>query len=148
MDQAGFHDAAPLVLRHDDHGDLASLHPWLDEQAAAWHLPEAMLHGMRVALEEAVMNAAMHGFTPGTSGLIVVRARRDTGMVMLIVEDRGRAFDPTTAGIHPRPETLHDLEPGGLGLTLLRHYCKDMHHERTGGLNLLTLRFPLPTVMS
>jgi hypothetical protein len=38
---------------------------------------------------------------------------------------------------------LLDAEPGGLGIKLLRHYCKDISYARESGRNRLTLGFPL-----
>ena len=64
--------------------------------------------------------------------------------VTFVVEDTGRAFDPSAAPVPARPASLLDAEPGGLGLTLLRHYCSDLTYERIGDRNRLTLRFPLP----
>jgi len=122
--------------------DLARLHPWLDERLRS--LPRPMHHGLRVTLEEAVMNVAMHGFAPGASGEIIIRSRVSPDATIFVVEDSGRAFDPSTAPSPARPANLLDAEPGGLGLTLLRHYCADLTYERIGDRNRLTLRFPLP----
>jgi len=120
--------------------DLARLYPWLDERAAARRLPKPMLHGMHVALEEAAANAAMHGFPDE----IQVRLCCSDAAATLVVEDNGRAFDPTVVSPAARPASLAETKPGGLGLMLLRHYCADVNYERAGARNRLTLRFPLP----
>lgn len=122
--------------------DLERLHPWFDIEART--LPNALRHGMRVALEEAVMNAVMHAFPPNGSGEITVRLRISPGAAALFVEDSGRAFDPTAAPSAGRPASLQEAEPGGLGLTLLRHYCHDITYQRVAERNRLMLRFPLP----
>ena len=128
------------VLRVDSANtdDLARVHPWLDAETR--HLPVAMRHGMGVALEEVVMNVTMHG---GSSGAITVVMVSSTDAATLIVEDSGRAFDPTAAPAQEPPTSLADARPGGLGLILLRHYCKDISYARVGERNRLTLRFPL-----
>jgi serine/threonine-protein kinase RsbW len=123
--------------------DLERLYPWLDEQDAVGNLPKATTNAMHIALEEAVMNVAMHGFPPGDPGEVSVQLDVSATSASLVVEDTGRAFDPTTAADRERPANLLEAEPGGLGLTLLRHYCKDIHYERVGERNRLTLRFPL-----
>jgi anti-sigma regulatory factor (Ser/Thr protein kinase) len=122
--------------------DLTRLHPWFD--ALARDLPNAMHHGMRVALEEAVMNVAMHAYPPNASGEIMVRLRTCPEAATLLVEDSGPAFDPTRASFRERPVSLPDAEPGGLGLPLLRHYCRDISYTRVGERNRLLMRFPLP----
>jgi len=131
----------PAVL-HIDHADLDRLHPWLDAVTA--HLPNAMRHAMGVALEEAVLNAATHGYPPDESGEITVEARTTHDGIALVVEDTGRAFDPTTVPAPEPPASLADAEPGGLGLVLLRHYCEHIRYERAGQRNRLTMRFPFP----
>jgi serine/threonine-protein kinase RsbW len=127
------------VLRLDSGSaeDLARLHPWLD--AAIASVPVAMHYGMRVALDEVVMNIAMHAFPPGGSGEITVRLLVSPDTAVLFVEDSGRAFDPSAL-----PIPLPRLDPGGLGLTLLHHYCRDIVYRREGEQNRLMLRFPLP----
>jgi anti-sigma regulatory factor (Ser/Thr protein kinase) len=124
--------------------DLARLYPWLDTQADARHLPKTVLARMHVALEEAVMNVAMHAFSPGEPGEITVRLDTSPDGAALVVEDSGRPFDPTAAPSPERPTSLSEARPGGLGLTLLRHYCREISYARIGDRNRLTLRFPLP----
>jgi serine/threonine-protein kinase RsbW len=119
--------------------DLDRLHPWLDAEAG--DLPTAIRHGISVALEEAVMNVAMHAFPAGESGEIAVALHAAPDGVTLVVEDTGREFDPTTAPSAARPASLSEAEPGGLGLTLLRHYCDNIRYERVAARNRLTLRF-------
>jgi serine/threonine-protein kinase RsbW len=124
--------------------DLARLYPWLDTQAEARHLPKAALAGMHVALEEVVLNAAMHAFAPGEPGEITVHLNTAPDTAALVVEDCGHPFDPTTAPSTERPASLADAQPGGLGIILIRHYCREITYERIGNRNRLTLRFPLP----
>jgi anti-sigma regulatory factor (Ser/Thr protein kinase) len=123
--------------------DLGRLYPWLDGVAAAHRVPGPTLQKMHVALEEAVMNVAMHAYGPGASGEITVRLLASPDSAALVVEDAGPAFDPTAAVARPRAASLEEAEPGGLGLTLLRHYCSDIGYERADDRNRLTLRFSL-----
>lgn len=59
---------------------------------------------------------------------------------MLTVEDAGCRFD---ASVTPPAREAAEIEPGGLGLGLLHHYCNDLVYERVGERNRLTTRFPL-----
>lgn len=129
----------------DDPNSLASLYGWLDEAAQtaapAMTLSAATLQAMHVALEEAVMNVAMHAFPAGTQDGIVVSLLASAEAAILTVEDDGPPFDPTRPAAASSAASLEDAEPGGLGLRLLRHYCPDIGYERDGGRNRLTLRF-------
>jgi anti-sigma regulatory factor (Ser/Thr protein kinase) len=123
--------------------ELGRVYPWLDGEAAARNMPGATVHRMHVALEEAVMNAAMHAYGLGAEGHITIRLRASPDTAALLVEDDGPAFDPTAAEPAPRAASLEEAVPGGLGLTLLRHFCGDIGYERIGDRNRLTMRFPL-----
>jgi serine/threonine-protein kinase RsbW len=118
--------------------DLDRLYPWLEAEAA--NLPKPVRHAMHVAAEEIVMNAAMHAFAQDDPGRIIVSLEIVNGFAALTIEDTGAAFDPIAA---PVPGRFAGLEPGRLGLVLLRHYCQDIRYERAGDLNRLTMRFPL-----
>jgi anti-sigma regulatory factor (Ser/Thr protein kinase) len=122
--------------------DLARLYPWLDTEAREHGVPDAIAQRMHVALEEAVMNVAMHAYAPGEDGEITIRLLTAPDEVVLVIEDAGPEFDPTLAQRRPRATRIEDAQPGGLGLTLLRHFCSDISYQRAGKTNCLTLRFP------
>ncbi|HEX3996009.1 MAG TPA: ATP-binding protein [Acetobacteraceae bacterium] len=132
------------VLRIDSAspGDLDRLHPWFD--AVSGRMPPTIRHGMRVALEEVVLNAANHGFTANAPGEITVRLQIGPLSAALCVEDSGRPFDPAKAPARPPSAHLLDATPGQLGLVLLHHYCHDLTYERVGQRNRLIMRFPFP----
>ncbi|HQT63980.1 MAG: hypothetical protein B7Z75_03645 [Acidocella sp. 20-57-95] len=121
--------------------ELSRLYPWFAEAAARHSLPSALVQKMHVVLEESVMNVAMHAYAPGSQEEITIRLHAQTGMAELVVEDHGPAFDPVAAPEKPRAESLLDAEIGGLGLRLVRRFCKDISYARVDGTNQLTLRF-------
>ena len=121
---------------------FSQLYPWLEEVALRHGVPDAALFGVHVALEEAVVNAAMHGVAPGEAVDIVVSFRVEPEALEVVVEDGGAAFD-TAAAVPVAPSVrLQEDRPGGLGLTLLHRFCKDLRYERRQERNFLTLRFP------
>jgi anti-sigma regulatory factor (Ser/Thr protein kinase) len=93
---------------------------------------------MHVALEEAVMNVAMHAFPAGARGEIRIALIDAGDSVELVVEDNGMEFDPTR--FFASPQTA-GLQTGGQGLKLIRHYCSDIRYERAGEWNRLWLCF-------
>ncbi len=98
---------------------------------------------MHVALEEAVMNVVMHGLSPAHAQEVLVQLIGLPDKAVLVVEDGGTPFDVTEAAEKARPRSLLDAEPGGLGIKLLKHYCKDISYTREAGRNRLTLGFAL-----
>ena len=138
MEDAG----SELRIDSTNASEIERLHPWFD--CAARNLPPVVQHGMRIALEEAVMNAASHGVVPGGQGEISVQLRIAPDCATIFVKDSGLPFDPSVSLQRVQPSSLHEAEPGGLGLVLLHHFCPDINYARVGERNILTLRFPLP----
>jgi anti-sigma regulatory factor (Ser/Thr protein kinase) len=133
----------PELLLTADRAELGRVFPWLDEQAAGGQIPPRLLHRMHVVLEEAVANAALHGFPSGQPGRIAVRLAIEPDAAVLLVEDTGMPFNPSAAPERQHAATLADLEPGGWGLTLIHKFCPGVAYQRQNGVNVLTLRFPL-----
>lgn len=120
---------------------MQRLSAWIDWRAEALKLSGAQLHAVRLCLEEAVMNVIMHGMVPGPDPGIVVRLDRTVDGLFAEIEDRGPAFDPLAIAPSTRPRNLEEAEPGGFGLTLIRHYARTAAHERIDGANLLRMTF-------
>ncbi len=123
--------------------DLRLVYPWLDAVATTVVTPE-ILSAMHVVLEEAVANVVMHGFSPGQDGTIALRFAAEPGGVTLMIEDDGKAFDPSAAALPRLAGSLAEATVGGRGLTLIRRFCPAIAYERRDGRNHLRLRFTLP----
>jgi serine/threonine-protein kinase RsbW len=139
---AGPGDGLEVLRITTEFADLARLYPWLDDAGFRCGVPKPLLQSMQVVAEEAVMNVAMHAYVPGSQGEVIVRLKTQADTAVLVVEDTGPPFDPVAAPEKPRAKDLIEAPPGGLGLKLLRHYCKDISYARTNELNQLTMRFP------
>jgi serine/threonine-protein kinase RsbW/sigma-B regulation protein RsbU (phosphoserine phosphatase) len=121
----------------------AGLYAWLDEALPGGAAPADTLARMHVALEEAVVNAVLHGFPDGGAGEITVRLSLAEDTAQLTIEDNGLAFDPTAAPEPAHARSLSDAAPGGWGLALIHKFCPTAAYERRGETNRLTLRFAL-----
>jgi serine/threonine-protein kinase RsbW len=96
-----------------------------------------------LAVDEVCANLVQHaevGTFPGPTRVIVRRSGMDA---IIVVEDRGRPFDPTDA---PAPDLDSDWEDrriGGLGWFLVRQMVDELLYDSTtdtdGSLNRLTL---------
>jgi serine/threonine-protein kinase RsbW len=97
--------------------------------------PERDRYAMRLALEEAVLNAVRHGNQSDPSRRVQVEIRLDADRVLAEVEDEGAGFDPRKV---PDPTDPANLErPGGRGLLLMRHYATWLRFNERG--NRVTL---------
>jgi serine/threonine-protein kinase RsbW len=101
------------------------------------------LFDVRLALEEAIVNAVKHGNRNDPAKQVRVRYRVTAEEVEAEVEDQGPGFDP---GGLPDPTALENLErPCGRGVFLIRCYTSWMRYNERG--NCLTLgkrRSPAP----
>jgi len=87
------------------------------------------MNRVEVVLEELVSNLVRHG--KDVTSLTVAAGYRG-GVVELVVEDDGAAFDPFTA---PEPDpfkTLAEAPLGGLGIPLVRKLSASARYDRIG----------------
>jgi serine/threonine-protein kinase RsbW len=97
--------------------------------------PRKDLFAVRLALEEALVNAVKHGNRgdPAKEARLRYHARAD--FVLLEVEDEGAGFDPTAVPDPLAPENLE--QPSGRGLFLIRKYMTWMEHNERGNCVVL-----------
>jgi len=93
------------------------------------------IFAVRLALEEAVVNAIKHGHQGDTSRPVRVRYLVDADEVLLAVEDQGPGFHPDDV---PDPLDPENLERAcGRGVFLMRHYMTWVKYNERG--NCVTL---------
>lgn len=131
----------PQLVLSLDRAALSGLYPWLEAECLALGMAERALQRLHVAVEEAVMNVAMHAYAPDADGKIWLTIARQGDSVVVSVEDEGRHFDPASAPLDDKSAPPRDV--GGLGLKLLRHYCPEVTYRREQGRNRLEMPFAL-----
>ena len=112
--------------------------PFLDDLVAALAglgYPSRDCTGIRLALEEAVVNGVRHGNRGDPARRVQVRCRLWAEALLAEVEDEGPGFDPGRVPDPTRPENLD--RPGGRGLLLIRHYMTWVRFSERG--NRVTL---------
>jgi serine/threonine-protein kinase RsbW len=97
--------------------------------------PAADLFAVRVALQEAILNAVAHGNRNDPTRLVRVSYHVDAGRVVITVEDEGEGFDPGRLPDPLAPENLERLH--GRGLLLMRSFLTSVRHNERG--NRVTL---------
>jgi serine/threonine-protein kinase RsbW len=84
------------------------------------NLCESELFAIRLALEEALVNAIKHGNGSDPNKKVQIDYEVSTQEVRIRIEDEGPGFDPASL---PDPTTSEFLErPCGRGILLMRHY--------------------------
>jgi serine/threonine-protein kinase RsbW len=97
--------------------------------------PKRDLFGVRLALEEALVNAIKHGNRGDPAKVAQLRYHVRPEFVLLEVEDEGAGFDPSLVPDPLAPENLE--RPSGRGLFLIRQYMTWMEHNERG--NCITM---------
>ena len=88
---------------------------------------------LEVAAEEAVVN--IFHYSQATE--IGIAITQQPSAVSLQLMDDGVAFDPT---VHvPNANATEERQIGGMGISLMRQITDEMHYERAGEKNILTL---------
>lgn len=86
--------------------------------------------GMRLALEEAIVNAIKHGNRMDAGKTVRIQCEVDESRVYVRVEDQGPGFDPEEI---PDPTAAENLEkPGGRGIMLMRAFMTRVEYQGRG----------------
>jgi serine/threonine-protein kinase RsbW len=94
--------------------------------------------GVRLALEEAIVNGLQHGNQGDPAKRVRVGYRVGPNTMLAVIEDEGPGFDPDKVPDPTLPENLD--RPGGRGLLLMRHYMTWVCFPRPGNRVLLVKR--------
>ena len=97
--------------------------------------PDRDLFGIKLALEEGIVNAIKHGNGMDPSKNVFVKCEYDGNLVRVIIEDEGPGFDPHDV---PDPTDESNLEkPSGRGLMLMRAFMTNIEYNDKGNRVLL-----------
>jgi serine/threonine-protein kinase RsbW len=97
------------------------------------------IFAFETVLEEIATNAIKYGCAALRSGRICLTATAAADRTELVIEDEGKAFDPTKA---PEPSVnrpLEDMPIGGLGIHLIRSMTDGFEYQRVNQCNRVTV---------
>jgi serine/threonine-protein kinase RsbW len=117
---------------------VSELHPLVERVGAAMAaagFPGCDAFAVRLALEEAVVNAIKHGHQHDPSKAVRVAYRVGPDRVVLEIEDEGPGFRPADVPDPLEPENLE--RACGRGVFLMRHYMNEVAFNERG--NRVTL---------
>ncbi len=142
-------DAAPAGLRHrvavpNERWRLRELTDGIDALLARQGLPDALLHDVRLVVEEVVANAMDHGFEAGQPHQVEVELALDDGLLVLAFRDDGAPWDPLQAPAPDLDADIADRPVGGLGVFLVRELAERVDYAREGRHNVLTVALRVP----
>jgi len=93
------------------------------------------LFGVRLALEEALVNAIKHGNGMDPGKQVHIDCSFSDDRVTIVIEDEGPGFDVLAV---PDPTIEENLDkPGGRGIMLMRSFMNHIEYNDTGNRLLL-----------
>lgn len=130
-----------LSLKATENG-LRRASAWLSTACDDRGVPPSETSRLEICLNEVLANIIMHSGCNELSPLIELdlefQTFRGTSQATVIVVDAGKAFDPLIVTPRPRPMSLEDAEPGGLGLIMIRSNADNISYRRRDGRNELS----------
>lgn len=95
--------------------------------------------GLRLALEETVVNVINYAYPKGETGVLVILADSNHREIRFTLLDSGDPFDPTTVLEADTTLDAQNRPIGGLGVLLSRRLTDSISYTRLDGKNVLTL---------
>src|SRR5947209_13231825 len=105
-----------VVIRSDP-AETRRVQDEIERLLRAHEASEKEIFGIRLALEEALVNAMKHGNQMDRSKTVSVSSRVHEGRIEIHITDEGTGFDPSDV---PDPTAVENIErPCGRGLMLM-----------------------------
>ena len=118
-----------------DPADARQLQDRIEQLLQVRGAHEKDIFGIRLALEEALVNAIKHGNQMDRAKPVFVRYLIEDDRFEILIRDEGSGFDPEDV---PDPTAVENLErPCGRGLMLMHHYMTEVTYSNGG--NVVTM---------
>ncbi|MEI7682662.1 MAG: ATP-binding protein [Betaproteobacteria bacterium] len=122
--------------------DVRRASAWIESACRERGVPANEIARLDVCLNEALANILSHGNTAALSAPVIlylaVHDESRASEAIVTVSDAGAAFDPLGVLPKARPKTLAEVQPGGLGLQMIRHSADSLHYRYSEGRNQLS----------
>ncbi len=122
---------------HNDVAEVPLLAEWVEQLGEELGLDMPEVFQLNLALEEAVVNVMNYAYED--SGLIDLSASVADSEIAFVLEDSGKAFDPTQVDDPDITLSAEERNIGGLGIFLVQQFMSSVTYSRENGKNVLTM---------
>ncbi len=122
---------------HNDVAEVPLLAEWVEQLGEELGLEMPEVFQLNLALEEAVVNVMNYAYED--SGLIDLSAKVVDSEIVFVLEDSGKAFDPTKVDDPDITLSAEERNIGGLGIFLVQQLMSSVTYSREDGKNVLTM---------
>jgi serine/threonine-protein kinase RsbW len=132
------------IIISSDPAEARRVQDMIENALVAQAYEEREVFSIKLALEEALINAIKHGNQMDRSKQVRINFRIQSDRFDVAIVDEGRGFDPEDV---PDPMAVENLErPCGRGLLLMRHYMTEVTFHAPGNrLTMSMIRQLVPT---
>ena len=113
-----------------DTAEVRRVQDEIEQQLRKLLYTDREIFNIRLALEEALVNAIKHGNQMNRAKKVRVAYRIEHERFDILIADEGRGFDPQDVPDPTAPENLE--RPCGRGLMLMRHYMTAVDYNSEG----------------
>jgi len=106
-----------------------------------WQLPKSLTFHINLILEEVFTNIVLYGYRDKNEHQIFITFTTEKDVLTIKVVDDAMAFNPLEVSTPAfECKSLDNIEPGGIGLHLVKNLVDDMGYEREEDKNILILK--------
>ena len=120
--------------------EVPRLNAFVEDVCQCVGFDELTVMGIKVAVEEAVVNVMKYAYPPGQQRDVTIEAASNDVRLKFTIIDSGQPFDPTVQGEVDTTLSAKERKIGGLGIHIIRQNMDSINYERIDELNVLTLR--------
>jgi serine/threonine-protein kinase RsbW len=118
------------VVITSDTAEARRVQEEIESELRASQFSEHEIFSIRLALEEAMVNAIKHGNNFDRNKKVHISYKVDSERFEILIADEGHGFDPEDV---PDPTAVENLErPCGRGLMLMRYYMNSVCYNTNG----------------
>jgi serine/threonine-protein kinase RsbW len=129
MKESGQHVLHEVIIPSDP-AEARRVQDAIEGSLRAFDYGEHDIFGIRLALEEALVNAIKHGNNMDRSKKVRIAYKVHAERFDIEITDEGPGFDPSEV---PDPTAVENLErPCGRGLMLMRYYMNEVAFQERG----------------
>jgi len=141
MEQANVHTSSELFTLQlpSKTESIAQLEQLIEEIADKYHVAEDTFANMMTCLNEAVINAIIHGNKLDETKKVIINAEVEPKRIVWTVTDEGSGFDYAHLADPTSPENLENLT--GRGVFIIKHLADQCIFNTMG--NTIELHFKI-----
>ncbi|SDQ01601.1 serine/threonine-protein kinase RsbW [Mucilaginibacter sp. OK268] len=141
MEQANVHTSSELFTLQlpSKTESIAQLEQLIEEIADKYHVAEDTFANMMTCLNEAAINAIIHGNKLDETKKVIINAEVEPKRIVWTITDEGPGFDYSNLADPTAPENLENLT--GRGVFIIKHLADQCIFNASG--NTIELHFKI-----